>query len=440
MARLEAAWAARKEALEDEKGRKLFGKSRLVADPLVSVDQIQDVLEGFMKHKQTTDLWRIISAPPSMAVVSWQTPASPEWLSKVSGLLFDVVAIAKNTKLQSTKVQKALKQLHANQQMSIPRSLGSPENAFDKMDLSLRIVLSMLRQVKVNEQTKSRVLRCLSREEQLKLEMVLDKVILPKECFAEQGLALMDDSQEQEQVLDLQPLCLVPASSPQDERVSLQKGQSKEDMPCAKPCATERPKLKRSQRMNSSSFVDLSPPPKIFQKILHGKQGPGEQQKAEQGPGVKGGQQQGSDDLLLAAQSFVPAQLGKAPKVKKVSPKVKKPPNKNKNAKVQPTGHSKAIPVQTAPKAIAKAKASKKKQTASQQEPRPDLPAYVVDVEPKDTDTYRGLYTSRHYHKANQQALKWGLSAEDAKARGRQAGAQAGAKWDAFHGKTSPNA
>ena len=118
MARLEAAWAAMKEVLEEEKGKKLCGKSRLVADPLVSVDQTQNALEGFLKYKQTTDLWRIISAPPCMAVVTWQTPASPEWLSKVSGLLFDVVAYAKNTKLQSTKVQKALKQLYANRQMS----------------------------------------------------------------------------------------------------------------------------------------------------------------------------------------------------------------------------------------------------------------------------------------------------------------------------------
>ena len=254
--------------------------------------------------------------------------------------------------------------------------------------------------------------------------MVLDKVILPKECYGEQGLAMMqEDSQEQGQLLDLQPSCLVPV---EDEGVSFQKGQSSEDM----TGATERPKLKRSQRMNSSSFVDLTPPPKIFQKILHGKQGAavqGEQQPTKKGPGVKGEQQQETDDdLLLAAQGFVPAQVCKEPKGKKPSQKVKKQAkNKNKQAKVHPTGHSKAIPVQTAPKATAKAQSKKQKQTAPQQEPRPDLPAYVVDVEPKETDTYRNLYTSRRYNKAKDQALKWGLSAEDAKARGRQAGAQA---------------
>ena len=58
MARLAAAFQVRKDVLELERTKKVT-KLRLMADPMVSVDQIQDALEGFMKHKKSSDLWRL---------------------------------------------------------------------------------------------------------------------------------------------------------------------------------------------------------------------------------------------------------------------------------------------------------------------------------------------------------------------------------------------
>ena len=76
-------------------------------------------------------------------------------------------------------------------------------DAIDRMSLSLRIVLSMLKTIKTNKTIKGRVVRNLSNQEQVKLNMVLKKVVLPKEFFDEVHEQDEDDRQEH---LDLQPM------------------------------------------------------------------------------------------------------------------------------------------------------------------------------------------------------------------------------------------
>ena len=160
----------------------------------------------------------------------------------------------------------------------------------------------------------------------------------------------------------------------------------------------------------------------IFQKILHGTKSqrakPEATQRNEEDP-----------DLLTMCGNFVPAQA------KQPQPKRK---NKAKHGnKIQPTGHSKKSSPKK--KISPKKKSIPKKKNSQKTSPQkansglsPQLAKYVVDVDPKESDSYRNLYTSRHYNKAKDLALRAGLSAEEAKLRGRLAGAEAAAKWDAM--------
>ena len=63
MACLEAAFAEKKE-LTNLKKSEGAQKVRLVANPLVIVSQLEDVLHSFMKHRQTGDLLSLVCPPP----------------------------------------------------------------------------------------------------------------------------------------------------------------------------------------------------------------------------------------------------------------------------------------------------------------------------------------------------------------------------------------
>lgn len=201
MAALQAILEEKKKA--QASCRQNLSRFRLVADPCITVDQLQCCFESYMRHKQCSDFMRLVSPPPSVATISWQSPPCPEWLVKIAVLAYDVFAFAENTKLQSVKVKRALNALYLNRQLSYSQNLGSPESAFDRIDLTLRIGLNQFRELKVKETLKSRVFRSLPRDDQIQLEIVLDKVVLPKDAY---GPSFQDgDSQEMEAALHLAP-------------------------------------------------------------------------------------------------------------------------------------------------------------------------------------------------------------------------------------------
>ena len=176
MACLEAAFAERKEASNQKKAEGAQ-KVRLVANPLVTVSQLEDVLHSFLKHRQTGDLLSLVCPPPAGPCnFGWHTPPSGPWLSKAIGLLYDLVGLAENTKLHSSKVMKAMQNL---QKMNVLTVTGKPEDVLDKCDLCIRVLMAMLRTAKTNENLRSRAFRLLIRDEQVKIEMTLDRVSLP---------------------------------------------------------------------------------------------------------------------------------------------------------------------------------------------------------------------------------------------------------------------
>ena len=219
---------------------------RLVADPSIAVSRIESTLQGYMDHCESKVLWNLVCPPASgPSVVSWQRQPNPEWLVKTMGLLFDMVIIAPNTKLQGAKVlwlkcsfnffcvyviftskikisniqkknnnislwvkfwpkvvwgnfalvevTKALRSLYHNRRMNIPPGMLLDETV-DQIDLCLRVLLSMIRSMKMSKVASERVFRNLSKNEQTGLELVLKKVALPVEMLSGEPFILEDEA------------------------------------------------------------------------------------------------------------------------------------------------------------------------------------------------------------------------------------------------------
>ena len=400
MARLDAAFEEVSMMGKDMSKRNQ--KIRLVADPMISVGQLQNTFEQFMRYRKSTDFWELVAPPASLAIANWQTPPNPQWIAKTMNLLYDILEFAPNTKLQGSKVYKALHTLFINKSMHIDHKLKVAD-AIDRMSLSLRIVLSMLKTIKTNETIKGRVMRSLSNQEGVKLNMVLKKVVLPKECFDEVHEQDEDDSQEQ---LDLQPMQALVVAQPEPKKSA-----------APQTAPSPSPPLRTNQK--SSSLFSLAPLPGIFQRILKGKG------SASQEPAQQGGMAGNDADLLESAMNVVPQVAMNSTK----KPKKNSPNQKGKKVKAGLKGASK----QKSAKSV-KAK-TVKKEACAQPVKATEVAEYKVDAYPTDRDSYRNLYVSRHHNKAKTLALKCGLSLEDAKMKGRQAGAQASEMWNEYHSR-----
>ena len=181
MASLAAALVERQKVAALERAERAQ-RVRLVADPLVTVQDLHRVLGHYLDFKKCSDLWSLISPPPGGPIsVTWQTPVNGSWLSKVAGLLYGLVA-----KLLSSKVVKALRVLLERKQLELRPRQGSTQDILDRIDLTLRILLTMVRTLKTSPSTKTKVYRSLSIQEQQEVDMILEKVCLPAE-FVSQG-------------------------------------------------------------------------------------------------------------------------------------------------------------------------------------------------------------------------------------------------------------
>ncbi|OLQ04278.1 hypothetical protein AK812_SmicGene12667 [Symbiodinium microadriaticum] len=98
---------------------------------------------------------------------------------KVVGLLYDLLVIAPNSKLLAVKVRSTLESLHRTNDLTIAVQKGRTDSdQFDKLDLTIRLLMNHIRQVKQDDKLRSRLWRLLTRAEQLKLELCLEKVDL----------------------------------------------------------------------------------------------------------------------------------------------------------------------------------------------------------------------------------------------------------------------
>ena len=185
MSALEELVEAKLAKAKEEKSQRQSGRFRLVADVTIQVSAIQEVLTRHCKLKKEKQIWALICPPPSGPLsYGWHSKPDPCWLMKVSSLLFDLLEICPNTKLQSKKVVAALRAMSDNYDAIFPKTKHmSSSDMIDKVDTTLRVLMSMLRQLKCSPILARRTSRMLSASDQVKLNVILDRVILPPELL-----------------------------------------------------------------------------------------------------------------------------------------------------------------------------------------------------------------------------------------------------------------
>lgn len=261
--------------------------------------------------------------PPSNAPsqIRWQNPPHGGWLAKVAGLLYDFVLVACNTKLQSTKLSAALKATYQKGLWSLPVGL-SLDSMVDRLDVSIRILLNMLRTLKMNPGQWYKMKKSLSQEEATSVDLVLQKVVLPHELLAGAPCAM----EEEASTLELQPLqdSLAPHQVSATNAVSEQSTAPSMPLPLV-PLVPS----KAAQQPKSFGTV-LKAAPSIFAKIL-GKQN--DHTVQESGCGNQGSVQ----SVVATAMAFEVSNLGKgvSRKTGQVSTKPKRRNTKKKAQKAQ---------------------------------------------------------------------------------------------------------
>lgn len=233
---------------------KQASRFRLVADKGISVASIQSVLSDYLRYKNTNDLWCLV-APPATGpqTFGWHTYPSADWLCKTASLLYDLVGLAPNTKLQSTKLVKCLRAMYDHKELHIDIKKGTTiDDSLDKLDLTIRVLLNMIRTLKCNEFQRLKVQRNLTRQDWSKLEFVLDRVQLPAELMA----ASSQDEIEEEDVSRLRTVSVLNELPAASDSASADGG-----------CFALVPfPVKSQQKQMGSAHSSLKPLPSVFQK------------------------------------------------------------------------------------------------------------------------------------------------------------------------------
>lgn len=188
MSTLDAVLEEKMEALAKEKSAKQSGKARLIADPYITTTSLVERLGNFMRHKASKDLWSLISPPPGLpATYGWHSLPHAEWLLKASSLLYELLGVAVNSKIQSKKLTKALLSMHQQHDLQL-RTWGghTVSDACDKLDFTIRVLMAMLRQLKASSMLKTKVFRSLPKRDQCCLDLVLARLQLPAEFIIDE--------------------------------------------------------------------------------------------------------------------------------------------------------------------------------------------------------------------------------------------------------------
>eukprot|EP00435_Cladocopium_sp_Y103_P043179 s1514_g12.t1 len=219
MSSLEAAVGERIERMKEQRSQKQKNRVRLMVDPNITVTSLVGIFTAFLQFKGCSCLESLVEPPPEGPVsFSWHTSPSPLWLSKTSGLLFDLLSVAKNSKLASTKVTKALHVMWKNRDLTLRTSKHiTASDAIDKIDYMVRILMNQLRTLKINGTLRARAWRCLSNSDQMRLQMVLERLQLPPE--------LMEGAEEDDEDEEKKGQCFSKAYALKEWGSSLRKAQ-----------------------------------------------------------------------------------------------------------------------------------------------------------------------------------------------------------------------
>lgn len=294
--------------------------------------------------------------------------------------------------------------------ISIRNHKGSEQDYIDKVDLAIRVLLNMCRQLKQRTVLRNKVLRNLGTKEKARVSLVLEKLQLPPELME-------GDMDEGLDSLVENPLVSIHCHSPLalEDQAPVNPGPSK-----------------KAKSQEDESFVGMINVPSIFSKILN-----------RQAPAQPVAQGSLSDEQIIAqAMAYQPVESLKEPKVKKTKNPKKTESQKEKKKKKQPA--TKAKKKNSSKKASqTKDPPEKKKSKAKTQSappPTPEaeeqdsdkdkVPHFEMELKPRETDTYKNQYASRQHHKAFNHAMKWGKSKEEASTFARSFSKRAREIWD----------
>ena len=143
MSSLEVALSERRKS-QDAKQK----HTRVVADPQMSVTDLENAIKRFLDFKKSTDLHGLIRTPLSFSgILNWHTVPHADHLSKTSHLMYDMMLVARNGKVQSLKLQKAIRSLHEKRLCDFNRDKPVGD-WIDSCDHVIRVLLSQYRLLK----------------------------------------------------------------------------------------------------------------------------------------------------------------------------------------------------------------------------------------------------------------------------------------------------
>lgn len=205
MAALEALVGDKMKMAAEEKSQKQTNRMRLIADPSITATALQSVLTSFLNHKGHKNLWLVVAPPPSgPSSYGWHTSPQGEWMVKASGLIYDLLGIAPNTKIQSTRLIKALKTMHESKDLDLETSTNrTVQDCLDRLDFTIRVLMSQVRQLKSSPSLKTKMFRNMSKKEQVTLDFILGKTILPAELLQSD---LLEEDDALNRTISMDPL------------------------------------------------------------------------------------------------------------------------------------------------------------------------------------------------------------------------------------------
>ena len=165
-------------------------KPRLIADPSVSVTELMKVLRVFVNQKDCNDILSLV-VPAGHRTFSWKTAVDPSWLQKMSSLVFDILAIAPNSKVQGKKLELALKKLLDCGDLK-NQSKRDDKTYVDSVNQLIRIALSQFRTLKTDLTKRDMCFKRLSSKEKKGFNLILERLQLPSDYENHQS----DEEQE----------------------------------------------------------------------------------------------------------------------------------------------------------------------------------------------------------------------------------------------------
>lgn len=174
-------------------------RPRLVADPRISADDLAEVYHMYCAWKSDKDLYGLVCPPPGgPRTLAWTSKPHPSYMSKMSGLLYDLVKIAPNGKIASSRNVAGLRSLLDNH-VIINQHSKTSATMIDGVDSMVRIVLAMYREVKRDEKSQQgaypRIMRGCSKTERNRIQLVLDRMKLPDSYDEDDDAGESDDGE-----------------------------------------------------------------------------------------------------------------------------------------------------------------------------------------------------------------------------------------------------